>query len=87
MPGANCSIYGCGTSRGRKNYEGVSIFKIPGTKPFQNNTQEQQLQWRKEFLSCVTKDRVVDAGLADQISKDNIYICEKHFSPESILRK
>ena len=86
MPGANCSIFGCGTSRTSTN-KGTSIFKIPGTKPYRDNTEEQQSKWRREFLNCVTKDRVIDSVFAEVIKKDHIYVCEKHFSVEDIIRK
>ena len=86
MPGANCSIFGCGTSR-TKNYQGLSIFKIPGTKVYKDNTEEQQIKWRRDFLSCVTKDREIDQCLSEAIKKDHIYICEKHFVPDDFVRK
>ena len=42
MPGANCSIFGCGTSRRNK---GVSLFKIPSTDDDFNK------EWRKKSVT------------------------------------
>ena len=74
MPGANCSIFGCSTSRKTKN---VGIFKIPSA-----SNQE----WRSVMLNIITKDRVVDAGFKQQISNNTVYVCEKHFSEDEIYR-
>lgn len=77
MPGDNCSIYGCGTSRSKK-YKGVGIFKIPsGVDSF--NTK-----WREQLLNIVTRDRVIDAGLQLQITSKRIFICQKHFRDDQI---
>ena len=70
MPGANCSIYGCSTSR---RYIEISIFKIPSPN------SESNKNWRRELLKIVTKDRVVDENLQRQIDANKIHICEKHF--------
>ena len=70
MPGANCSIYGCPTSRRNKE---ISIFKIPSPN------SESNKKWRSELINIVTKDRVVDDNLQRQIDSNRIYICEKHF--------
>jgi hypothetical protein len=54
MPGANCSIYGCSTSRRNLN---IGIFKLPMAK------DDLHKKWREELVSIVTKDRVMDASL------------------------
>ena len=75
MPGANCSIYGCGTSR---KHVGVSIFRIP--------TKEDNLskETREAWVRVVTKDREIDTCLRDQIAQRTIHICERHFEKHLI---
>ena len=71
MPGANCSIYSCGTSRKHKD---ISIFRIP-TKDDDLSTRT-----REAWVRIVTRDRGIDAGLRKQIDAKTIHICEeKHF--------
>ena len=72
MPGANCSIYGCGTSR---RNEGVGIFRLPSAKD--DNTKK----WRSEILNVISKDRVVNASFKEKIEKNTVYVCEKHSLP------
>ena len=75
MPGANCSIYDCSISR---RNPGVAIFRVTRGK------DEYNTEWRKKLVNIITKDRVIDPGLKAQIEKQNLYICEKHFSVELI---
>ena len=70
MPGAISPICGCSTSRRRKE---ISIFKIPSPN------SESNKKWRRELLSIVTKDIVVDENLRRQTDANEICICEKHF--------
>ena len=77
MPGANCSILGCGTCRNKKNIH-TGIFKLP------NGKDDSTKAWRAQLLSIVTKDRVIDGDLRRQINEDRIHICEKHFKEEQI---
>ena len=72
MPGANCSIYGCTTSR---KHSEVGIFKIPA------ETDELSKKTCKAWTSMITKDHVVDESLRRQINSGNLYVCE------SILEK
>ena len=51
MPGANCAIVNCSSSRKDK---GVGIFKVPTGK------DDESEKWRAEMLNIITKDRVVD---------------------------
>ena len=51
MPGENCAIFGCSTSR---RHKGVSIFKIPVAK------DEENKNWVRQLINIVTKDRQVD---------------------------
>ena len=70
MPGENCAIFGCSSNRRNK---GISLFKLPTA-----NDEETKL-WRREMLNIITKDRVIDSNLKNQIDNDSIHICEKHF--------
>ena len=70
MPGANCSIFGCGTSR---THKGVPIFKVPSCN------DEFSWKWRKKLVHIIAKDRVIDANLKNQIEKKTLYICGKHY--------
>ena len=51
MPGANCSVKGCSTSRRTK---GISILKIPKAS---NKTQEE---WRNELVNLIMRDSGID---------------------------
>ena len=73
MPGANCSIFGCGTSR---KHVGVGIFRIPSEQ------DELSKKTREAWINIITKDRVVDENLRRQINNANLYVCEKHFQKE-----
>jgi len=71
MPGANCSIFGCNTSR---RMVGLGIFKIP------SGDDEFNTKWRNKLLDIVTKNRVVDSAMLERINKKRIFICELHFT-------
>ncbi len=73
MPGANCSIFAWGTSR---KHLGVTIFRIPA------ETDELLKKTHKAWISIITKDRIVDDSLQQQIESGNLYVCEKHFKNE-----
>ena len=75
MPGANCSIFGCSTSRREK---GVSLFKLPVAKDLFST------KWREELVSIITRDRVLDADLRRQIREDKLHICENHFELDKL---
>ena len=62
MVGANCSIFGCSSSR-RKS--GVAIFKVPQGE----GDDEWSSNWRTGTISVVTKDRVIDKVLWERIMK------------------
>lgn len=80
MPGANCSIYNCYTSRTEK-FKGVAIFKVPAGK------DEFNSNWREKLICIITKDRVVDKNLRKQIEENRVYICEKHYDAEQIIHR
>ena len=73
MSGVNCAIVGCGTSRRTK---GIGIFKLPAAK------NDKYKRWREEWLSEITKARVIDKGFREKILNDTVYTCEKHFKTE-----
>lgn len=75
MPGANCSIFGCGTNR---RHVGISIFRIPMRK------DELSRRTKQLWINVITKDRVVDQNLQRQIDNSQLYVCEKHFKEEEI---
>ena len=75
MPGANCAIYGCGTTR-RHWYKGIGIFKVPSVE------DKGKAEWQSELAGRILKDRVIDDNLKHQIESGNLYICEKHFTPD-----
>ena len=77
MPGGNCAIFGCPVSRSKK-YAGVAIFRVTRRNDEYNN------EWRKKIYNIITKDRVVDSKLKEQMDKQNIFICERHFSQECL---
>ena len=79
MPGANCSIFGCLVSR-RQKYKGVSLFKVPSGKT------EFDAKWRKQLIAVITKDRVIDSSLRDQIRNTNLYVCQRHFTTDQFYR-
>ena len=85
MPGRNCAILGCG-SCGSNKYKGVSLFKYPGISGnLFGKSDEEQAIWRSGFLNSITKDRVIDENLRNQIESGNLYVCEKHFKSENII--
>ena len=75
MPGSNCVIVNCGTSRYQKE---ISLLKLPTLK------DEFHKKWQRDMLNIITRDRETNANLNRQIENDTVYICEKHFSEEQI---
>ena len=73
MPGDNCSVFGCGACRRTK---GIGIWKLPSARNALYN------KWREEWLSEITKTRVIDKDFQKQIDSDKVFSCEKHFKPE-----
>ena len=78
MPGANCSVFGCTTSRYSK---GIAIFGVPG------GDDEFNKNWRAKLEHIVTKDRVITKELRGQISKKRIRVCELHFKEDDLDRR
>ena len=67
MPGANCSIAGCSTSR---RHKGISIFKIPKAK----SEVPEYIKWREDLINVIARDRVIDSHLKRQINEDRLHI-------------
>ena len=61
MPGVNCTVVGCGTYRRTK---GIGIFKLPVAK------NDKYKRWREEWLSGITKTRVIDKAFREKILND-----------------
>jgi hypothetical protein len=57
MPGENCCVYGCSTSRD-KTHIGTGIFKLPSAKLYKG--------WRANWLNELTKYRVADQTLKEK---------------------
>ena len=66
IPGVNCSILGCHVSR-RTKHKGLSIFKVP------SGDSEFETTLRNKLIVMVTRDRVIDTKLKEQINNRNIY--------------
>lgn len=82
MPGSNCALFGCSTSRRHEH----SLFKIPTVNARDSeHTAASKRKAREEWLRLVLRTREMDADLKQQIEANNIYICELHFKPECIL--
>ena len=67
MPGANCSIFGCSTSRKSK---GISIFRVP------TGDDDYNTKWREKIVNIITKDRLINESLKTQIERKSLYTCE-----------
>jgi len=78
MPGANCSIFGCSTSR---DHIGISLHRIP------QKDDDFSSNWREKIVQIITRDRVVDQSLRKQIDKRSLHICELHYSDDKLLRR
>ena len=77
MPGANCAIFGCSTSRKHK----ISIFRVP------TKDDEWSKEWRRKIVAVITRDRVVDSNLKRQIDNKALYVCEKHYPQDKLLHR
>ena len=77
MPGANCAIFGCPISR----KHGLAIFKVT------SKDDKWSTEWRNKIIDVITRDRVVDESLKEQIAKKNLYVCEKHYPEDKLLRR
>lgn len=75
MPGGNCAIFGCPSSR---RHKGIALFRVTKGK------SDFDVSWRKNVLQVIKKDRVIDQVLKKRFEEGDIFICEKHFTKESV---
>ena len=86
MPGENCAIFGCPVNR-RSKFDGLSLFKLPGLSGLGfGKSDSEQKEWRDNFLSKITRDRVIDESFKKKIEKGTVHVCEKHFEPSDIIQ-
>ena len=64
MPGDDCAIRGCCTSR---DTPGVALLGMP--------KNEYNVNWRKNIVNMSTKIWVVDASLKKQIERRSLRFC------------
>ena len=77
MPGDNCAVPGCSTSRATP---GVALLGMP------KKDDEYNVNWRTNIVDMISKIRVVDASLKRQIERKSLHFCEKHYSEEKLIR-
>ena len=41
-------------------------------------------EWRSDWLSAITKTRVIDKSFKELIAKDRVYTCERYFASDDI---
>ena len=68
MTGSNCAIIGRNTLRKHK----LVLFQIPA------KDDEYSTLWRNKLVAIITRDRVTDARLKEQIERRTLYICAHH---------
>lgn len=75
----NCAFPGCPVQRIAK-YKDMSLFKIPQRK------NEFYTKWRKDLVDVLSRYRVMDTKLKQQIMEceKTICFCERHFAPEDM---
>ena len=74
MPGDNCGIPGCSTFRATP---GLALLGLP------KNSDEYDVNWRKNIVDMITKIRLVDASLKRQSERKSLHFCEKHYLEEN----
>ena len=75
MPGDNCTVFGCGSSRGIK---GTGIWKLPAAK------DDTHKKWRDEWPKEIIGTREIDQDFHKRIEGNKVFTCERHFDPEDI---
>ena len=81
MPGANCALYGCSTSRKC----GLSLFKLPCPRVGDGQeTKASKEIARKEWLHVILRTRKMTPELKQRIDENKIFLCERHFKAELI---
>ena len=75
MPGANCALFGCSTSR----KSDLSLFKLPFPKVSDGDeTKALKEIARKEWLRVILRTREMTPD------ENKIFLCERHFKAEVI---
>lgn len=75
---ANCVFPGCGVQRIPK-YDGIGLFRVTSRKG------DFYEEWRNKLIRLILQYRVMkEQELREKVMKGNVYICEKHFSPQDI---
>ena len=77
MPGENCSIFNCHSSRAAP---GISFFRVP------TKDDEYSTNWRNKIVAVITRDRVIDGNLKRQIKNRTLHTCELHYPQEKMIR-
>lgn len=75
MPGANCSVPGCGVNS-RETFSDISIFQIPNRK---GGFYEK---WREDTASYPLTYREVDETFKKRLGNNNVYIYGQYFNLE-----
>ena len=78
MPGENCSIFNCHSSRAAP---GISFFRVP------TKDDEYSTNWRNNIIAVITRDRVIDGNLKRQIKSRTFHTCELHYPQEKMIRR
>lgn len=82
MPGANCALFGCSTSRKSK----LSLFKLPFPgRGDGDETKTLKETARKEWLRVILRTREMTPELKKRIEENNIFLCELHFKADHIV--
>ena len=77
MPGDNCAIPGCSTSRATPSVALLGMLK---------NDDACNVNWRKSIAVMITRMQVVDASLKRQIGGKSLHFCEKHHLEEKLIQ-
>ena len=70
MPGENCLIFNCHSSRAAP---GISLFRVP------TKDGEYSANWSNKIVIAITSDRVIDGNLKRQIKNRTLHTCELHY--------
>ena len=76
MPGNNCAINECGTSR---REAGVGIFGLP------DESKEHYKEWRQKTLAVILKYRENNAEFKELLRKKSVFTCYKHYDESEIV--
>ena len=78
----NCAFINCHKSR---RYKGISLFKIPTPKTSDSDqTRQLKAQARSVWKATILRTRQETTELKERFHKNNIFLCEDHFSDDVI---